>query len=74
MCFIYFVIIIMLLKLNSELHANLPLKKQQKNKKIKCHKINTNFQGVQMFSNINGLISKAKTLFATKDFDSRAHI
>ena len=32
------------------------------------------FKGGQMFSNINGLISKAKTLFATKDFDSRAHI
>ena len=65
MCFIYcfiiiIIIIIMLLKNNSQPHASLKFK--NKNKK-KCHKINPNFQGVQMFSNINCLISKAKTLF-----------
>ena len=31
-------------------------------------------EGGQVFSNINHLNSKAKTLFATKDFDSLAHI
>ena len=55
-------------KNNSPQHASLALKKKLK------HKINPNCQGGQMFSNINCLNSKAKTLFATTDFDSRAHV
>ena len=39
-----------------------------------CSSLVLLFRKTRTFSNINVLNSRAETLFATKDFDSRAHI
>ena len=63
MCFMYVCIVIILLKINSQQHANLTLKKQKKN-----HKINSNLQGWTNVFKYKRLNLKSQNSFCYKIF------